>query len=149
MITVADLAQYTFKHIKNIQIRYNDVDINGHVNNAVYHDYFNVGRTTYFDDVLWCKYQKKPDNLSLMKNLIIAQSNTTYVRPVFMHDTICIKTKIIRMGTASIEMLQVVMRGDEVVTINDTTFVCIDQNGKSTPTPEEWKQIIREFENMA
>ena len=35
-----------------IQIRFNDIDGMGHVNNAIYHEYFDTARLEYFHRVL-------------------------------------------------------------------------------------------------
>ena len=42
----------TYKHRCNIQVRYKDIDKQGHVNNAVHLTYFEAARSDYFKKVL-------------------------------------------------------------------------------------------------
>ena len=41
----------SFKHFSPVHIRFNDIDILGHVNNAVQQYYFDIARLDYFRDV--------------------------------------------------------------------------------------------------
>lgn len=41
-----------FKHITPIQIRFNDIDHLGHVNNNAYFAYYDLGKERYIIDVL-------------------------------------------------------------------------------------------------
>ncbi len=128
-----------------MQIRYDDIDVVGHVNNAVYHQYFNLGRIHYFLEVLG-------DNALEKQKVVTAQVNTTYAREVFADDDIQILTKIIRFGIKSMDMLQVLVSQSEegfvLHTFNVTTFVCINAKTHTTETiPAKWKKAIEEFEN--
>ncbi len=40
-----------FKHKLPVQIRFNDIDSLGHVNNAIYLSYFDLGKSAYFQTV--------------------------------------------------------------------------------------------------
>lgn len=128
-----------FHHSVDIQIRFNDLDINGHVNNGVYHSYFDLGRMHFFNDVLREK----------TRTTLIAQVNTTYVKPLLIDDKICIKTKVIRWGNSSFDVLQAIFKQnsdfEELANYNITTFV-YHSNEKPAPIPEEWKTRVAEFE---
>ena len=39
------------KHITAIQIRFNDIDIAGHINNAIYMEYSDLAKMHYFNEV--------------------------------------------------------------------------------------------------
>ncbi|HON53371.1 MAG TPA: acyl-CoA thioesterase [Bacteroidales bacterium] len=140
-----DILQYTFNHAHPIQVRYNDIDLAGHVNNAVYHEFFDLGRTFYFKEVLG----EKP--FTYEQNIVIAQSNTTYVKEVFLEDELQIVSKIIRFGNKSFDMIQALLRntpeGAELTTYNLTTFVCMNYS-KHEPQliPLVWKDKITKFE---
>jgi acyl-CoA thioester hydrolase len=146
ILNVEDILNYSFHHARPVQIRYNDIDIVGHVNNAVYHEYFNFGRMHYFYDTLG-------DDAFAVQEVVIAQTNTTYVRQILIDDEIQILSKIIRFGTKSMDMLQVlVSQSDEgfvLHTFNVTTFVCINTQTHATEViPEKWKNAIETFENQ-
>ena len=40
-----------FRHSLPIQMRFNDVDILGHINNSVYFGYFDLGKSAYFTTI--------------------------------------------------------------------------------------------------
>ena len=40
-----------FRHTLPLQIRFNDVDTLGHVNNTVYFSFYDLGKSSYFQDV--------------------------------------------------------------------------------------------------
>lgn len=142
-----DILQYTFNHGHPIQVRYNDIDLAGHVNNAVYHEFFDLGRTFYFKEVLG----EKP--FTYEQNVVIVQSNTTYVKEVFLEDELQILTKIIRFGTKSFDMLQALVantdEGIVLTTYNITTFVCMNYKLHSPQLiPENWKKKIQKFDSI-
>ena len=61
MNTHALEAQYPFKRKTQVQLRFNDIDALGHVNNSVYFQFFDLAKTEYFAglevdaDINWCK----------------------------------------------------------------------------------------------
>lgn len=138
-MTKEEVREQRFSHSLEIQIRFTDMDMNGHVNNGVYHSYFDMGRMHYFTEVFHAK----------TGNTLIAQVNTSYVKSVLATDTICIKSKIVRWGNSSFDMLQAifVQNADcqELACYNVTTFVHLN-NGKPSPVPDSWKQAVSNFE---
>ena len=48
MNTHALEAQYPFKRKTQVQLRFNDIDALGHVNNSVYFQFFDLAKTEYF-----------------------------------------------------------------------------------------------------
>ena len=40
-----------FHHSIPVQIRFNDIDMLGHVNNTVYFSFFDLGKARYFEEV--------------------------------------------------------------------------------------------------
>lgn len=140
-----DILQYSFNHAHPIQVRYNDIDLAGHVNNAVYHEFFDLGRTFYFKEVLG----EKP--FTYEQSIVIAQSNTTYCKEVFLEDELQIVSKIIRFGNKSFDMLQALLRntpeGSELTTFNVTTFVCMNYKKREPQQiPSPWVTKITAFE---
>ncbi|MDR1760870.1 MAG: acyl-CoA thioesterase [Bacteroidales bacterium] len=141
-----DILNYKFHHARPVQIRYDDIDVVGHVNNAVYHQYFNLGRIHYFLDTLG-------NNALEEQKVVTAQVNTTYVREVLIDDELQILSKVIRFGTKSLDMLQALVslanEGFVLHTFNVTTFVCINSKTHATQAvPAEWKKAIEKFENQ-
>ena len=144
-MTTDEVRQRRFVFESPIQIRYNDIDTNGHVNNGVYHSYYDMGRLGYFDKV----FHGNPFGVN--RNIIIAQVNTTYLREVFKKDVVSVRSTIIRWGNSSFDMLQGLFRqtadGEELVSFNVTTFVSLLYK-KPSPVPQEWKELVEAYESM-
>ena len=138
-----EVKQWQFTFEVPVQIRYTDIDINGHVNNGVYHSYFDLGRIGYFEKIF------NGDLFGENRNVIIAQANTSYLHQVYQKDTLWLKSTIIRWGNSSFDMLQGLFRqtadGQELVSFCVSTFVSL-LYGKPSPVPEEWKELVEDFE---
>ncbi len=84
----------------DIQIRFTDIDMLGHVNNVVLQQYYDLGKVDYFRNVL---------NLPALWNeeaFIAAATSTNYFEEVRVDDVVYVTTKIIKLGTKSITLLQ-------------------------------------------
>ncbi len=69
---------YNLKHFTPIQQRFNDYDILGHVNNAVFQHYFDLARIRYFAEILG-------ENIVGSKySLVMATINIDFHSPVLI-----------------------------------------------------------------
>ena len=132
-----------FNHSLPIQIRFNDIDLAGHVYNAVYQEYFDLARVDYFN--------KSLGNLINWKKtgLVIASIHIDYSIPILLTDKIEIRSKVSEMGNKSLEMIQDIIKiGDsEPAAVGKTILVCFDmQTRSSMEIPETWKEEINRFE---
>src|SRR3990172_2949589 len=87
-----------YKHKTPIQIRFKDVDLMGHVNNANHFTYLEIARAKYFDDVVgeevdWSK-----------EGIILAKSTCNYKIPILFKDKVFVYTKCTRIGNKSFEL---------------------------------------------
>ena len=69
-----------FYHQTPIQIRFNDVDIMGHVNNSVYQNYFDYARLQYFEQVFGYRMDWYD------KALVLVKIEIEYLKPVEMYE---------------------------------------------------------------
>ncbi len=134
-----------FKHCTRIQVRYKDVDKQGHVNNANHLTYFETARVQYFRDVF--KIQIDWDKTGL----ILAHSEITYFEPILLDDEINCYTKITSIGNKSFEISNILTRstnGKETECAKGkSVLVCFDYLQKQTiDMPEKWRNCINEFE---
>jgi len=132
-----------FRHIIPVQIRFNDVDILGHVNNAVHQYYFDYARMQYFDQVLGKELNLK------MNSLIIASVKVDYFSPIPIDDKIEVESRIEMIGNKSITMKQKILSKitGEVKSSSWSVLVAYDVNLNHTiPVPEEWKNSIISYE---
>lgn len=135
-----------FKHTLPIQIRFNDIDLAGHVYNAVYQEYFDLARVDYFKNSLG-------NLLSWTKTgLVIASIHIDYSIPILLTDKIEVRTKVSEIGNKSLEMIQEITKIGETApaAIGKTILVCFNMPSRtSVEIPDSWKENIRKFENSS
>lgn len=134
----------TFKHMTDIQQRFNDFDFLGHVNNAVYQHYFDTARLSYFRDVVGL------DITGNEYSLVMANICIDYFNPIYKQENTAVRTRIEQLGNKSITMLQEILNPDtgQVKSSSRATLVtfCLKDN-KSCEVPGTWKEKIMAFES--
>ena len=132
-----------FSHFIPLQIRFNDIDIMGHVNNAVFQHYFDYARIKYFEDVFgeplcWDKI-----------TLILAGINIDFIHPVHIYHEIGVFSKTTLLGNKSLQMIQEVHKLPENKKMAFSQVALVAYNvpaGNSVTIPDSWKQDIINFE---
>jgi|ERR1035437_1710188 acyl-CoA thioester hydrolase len=134
-----------FKHKTLIQIRFKDVDMMGHVNNANHFTYLEIARAKYFDDVVaeevnWSK-----------EGIILAKSTCDYKMPILFNDKVFVHTKCTRMGNKSFELHYKIIKEEnskEILLAEASSIqVCFDyEKRENILMPEKWKKKIEAFE---
>ena len=127
------------KHKIAVQIRFNDIDLMGHVYNAKYQEFFDLARLSYFEEVL--------GNLISWHNkgLVIASVKVDFVEPTFLNDTIEVETHISSIGEKSLQMFQQLYKNGKAdpACVCTTVMVCYNMKEKfSESIPAEWKTRI-------
>jgi acyl-CoA thioester hydrolase len=132
-----------FKHQVPIQIRFNDIDLVGHVNNAVYQEYFDRARLDYFRE---CFRQEIDWNKT---GFVIASIQVDFFSPVFLEDKITVSTCVESIGEKSLIMVQLLFKeGDtEPAAHGKTVMVSFDYaKRESIEMPGEWIKMLEQFE---
>jgi len=133
-----------FKHITPIQLRFNDFDALGHVNNSVYFSFYDLGKTSYFNEVL-------PDvNLNTEVGVVIANIQVSFLLPVYPGENVAVETAVVEIGNKSFKLLQqlIDLDNNEVKCICHTVMVCFDAKTKTTRhISDTWRKAMAEFEN--
>ena len=131
-----------FRFATPIHIRYADIDVLGHVNNATYFTYFEMARIAYMRDVVgWTGYWK---DLSI----IIAHASCDYKLPLFYGDSVTCRMCVVRFGNKSFDYEYVLVRGeDEIAATGKTTQVTFDYEKQETiRVPDAFRARVVEFE---
>jgi acyl-CoA thioester hydrolase len=131
-----------FKYRIKIPIRFADIDVFGHVNNAIYLTYFEIARSSYWDDIIEWKW----DELGI----IIRRSLVDYLKPIHLNDEIYAYVKTSRIGNSSFDLdyilVKIIDGKEEICTSGQTMCVTFDYKSKlSVPIPE--KQRNKMIEN--
>lgn len=135
--------EYTFYHKTPVQIRFNDVDIMGHVNNSVYQNYFDFARMRYFEEVFGSRVDWYD------KALVLVKIELEYQKPVLMYDFIQVLTKVHYLGNKSLQMVQHLVgeSADDVRCSNKAVLAGFSYTeGDSIHLLDKWKDKINRYE---
>ncbi len=132
-----------FRHSAPMQIRFNDVDVLGHMNNTVYFTLYDTAKADYFTTVRGRQMNWKE------VDIVVANVNCAYIAPIFFGEKIEVLTTCISISEKSFKLLQMIRETDslEPKSICETIMVSFDpQTQKAAPMPEEWKRLLCDFE---
>lgn len=135
-----------FKHSTPIQIRFNDVDVLGHVNNTVYFTYYDTGKAYYFEAVQGEKVEWR--NVET----VIANVNCAYIAPIFFGEDIEVLTRCLSVHDKSFKLLQVIRERNsgQIKSVCETVMVSYDPaTGQSRQLPDFWRDKLNEFEGKS
>jgi acyl-CoA thioester hydrolase len=135
-----------YKHIIPIQIRFCDIDKLNHVNNACYHNYFELGRVNYFNRLFQEKINWDKEGF------VLARTEIDHLLPVFLEDEIYCCTKVIKMGNKSITLKNCIIKksGDGFLECAAGIGILVASdyvNNISIQLPQAWRQLIQTFES--
>ena len=124
-----------------VNIRFSDVDLFGHVNNAVYLTYFEEARVEFFDKIIGYDYNWSK------QGIILARFEVDFIIPVHFREEIFIRTKCSRIGNKSFDLVYEmyhVKDGKEILNSTGTSvMVMFDyEEKKSVVVPKEWRQKL-------
>ncbi|HEX7367863.1 MAG TPA: thioesterase family protein [Pelobium sp.] len=129
-----------------IPIRFSDMDMFGHANNAVYLTYFEQARSAYWKDVISWDWKAT--------GIIVARSEVNYLQPIILEEAIFAYVKTARLGNSSwdIEYVLVCQKEDgslSLRTTGKTVQVAIDyETKKPTPIPKTERELMLKYDNL-
>lgn len=133
-----------FHHSYPLQIRFNDIDSLGHVNNSVYFTFYDLGKSRYFEAV-------KNTSIDWRKaDVVIANVNADFLSPIYSYEQISVETCCTEIGNRSFRIMQRIINTEtgEIKGVCHTIMVGFDvAAGVSAPISDEWKEAICRFEN--
>ena len=140
------MSDFRFHH--PIEVRYGDLDPQGHVNNAKYLTYFEQARIAYLIELgLFAKDQ------SFMEiGVILADVHITYFEPVYFGQNIKVGVHAARLGNKSMTWEQNIVDADtgRELAKGEIILVTYDyQNEKTVSIPAKWRDKISTFENLS
>ena len=130
-----------FRFVYPQEVAFRDLDVFGHVNNAVYLTYLENARIAYLREVLGLD---SVDDLLV----IVANVNIDFRSRASLGETLEIGARTSRIGTKSFD-LDHEIRGPagRSVAAATTTLVTFDYRGDATmPVPDLWRERIEAYE---
>ncbi|MBO4646102.1 MAG: thioesterase family protein [Bacteroidales bacterium] len=136
-------AKYLFS--VPIQIKMCDLDPFAHVNNGVQCNYFDYGRSQYFEKVF-----HQPVDWKTM-DLVLVHIDLDFKSPIKIHDHIICETSIYEFGVKSLKMVQQLRdrQSGTVKTVCHSVLAGFDrETEQAIPIREEYKERITDFEQQ-
>ncbi len=136
-------SQPIFKHTLPLQLRFNDIDLLGHLNNSVYFSFYDLGKSRYFDTV-------KSHHIDWRKaDVVVANVNADFLAPVYATEPIAVQTCTTEIGNRSFKLLQQIINIEtgQVKGVCRSVMVGFNvETGKVDIVTDEWKDGLCRFE---
>ena len=114
-----------------IQVRFSDIDVMGHVNNAVYLSYFEYARVQYFARLLGTTWDWNKNGVLLVRNEVLL----TDVPEIFIY--------VDAIGAKSFTLSYEVKVKDVLVTTGKSVMVSFDSTKNvSIEVPAEMRELL-------
>jgi acyl-CoA thioester hydrolase len=121
-------------HTSHYDIRFRDLDIMGHVNNAVYATYLEQARIDYFNSLL---------NISLGDaNTVIVHIEIDYIKSLKLGDTVDVSITPSSVGNSSLTLDYVLHSNSNKIATARTVQVLLDGDGIPTNIPDQWREKL-------
>ena len=139
------MSQFRFYH--PVEVRYGDLDPQGHVNNAKHLTYFEQARIAYLMELgLFTNDQ------SFMEiGVILADVHITYLEPIYFGQNIKVGVHIVELRNKSMTWEQniVDVESGREIAKGEVIMVTYDyRQEKTIPIPQEWRDKISTFEGL-
>ncbi len=138
-----ELPEINFHHRMGVQIRFNDIDMFGHLNNAVYIQFFDMGKYAYFRQFMTDTFGSEPTAP------VVANINCDFLEPTKIDERLEVLTAITEIADSSMVLQQrIVSSAGRVKCTARTIMVNIDlATGRPTTVSDEWRKKITDYEN--
>lgn len=131
-----------FPHKMEAQLRFNDIDILGHLNNTVYFSLYDMGKARYMEAAgLRNVGVSRPDT-------VIADIHCAYLQPIHFDDRIYVLTRCSEVGDKHYTLQQMLVdQNDNVRSVCETVMVYFNkESGQAESLPQLHRDRIRNYE---
>ncbi|MCI1681590.1 MAG: acyl-CoA thioesterase [Bacteroides sp.] len=136
------MEEITYKHTLPIQLRFNDIDKFGHVNNTVYFSFYDLGKTEYFASVCpHVNWEKE--------GIVVVHIEADFLAQIRATDNVAVQTAVTEIGTKSFHLMQRVIdtKSDEIKCVCRSVMVTYNlEKHESMALTEEWINAICLYE---
>jgi acyl-CoA thioester hydrolase len=136
-----------FRFFHPIEVRYGDLDPQGHLNNAKYLTYFETARINYFVQLGLFK----PGQSFMDIGVIMAEARVTFHAAVQFGTPVKVGVCTSKLGNKSMTVEQNIVNAetDEVLASGQVVLVAFDyRTNKTLPIPREMREAISNFERL-
>jgi len=140
-----NLSLNDFKYKTAIPIRFSDMDLFGHANNAVFLTYFEQARSNYWNEIIRWNWDEM--------GIILAKAEVEFISPVFLTDELFAYVKTSRVGKSSFDIDYILvaenLNNHLIKAKGKTIQVAFDyKSNKPAQIPEVYKNKMIEFDTI-
>ena len=140
-----------FAHAHRIEVRLADTDAMGHVNNAAYLTYFEIGRAAYYEMVTGEPFQLGVHGAK--EGMILAEIRVTYRSQAYYGETLTVETRVDHIGRSSFRMVHRLTTPKSrygparLVAVADSVLVSYDYRAeRAIPVPSALAEALESFQ---
>ena len=135
-----------FRHVYPIDVRFKDIDVFGHVNNAVVFTYFETARVHYMVDIGVRSAHASMNDLAF----IAAHINCNFRLPIFYGQTVEVGSRITKVNRSSLKLEHRLEADGKLAAEGSCILVHYDYTTqRSVPVSIEMRATIKAFENAS
>lgn len=132
-------------HTLPLQLRFNDIDMMGHVNNAVIMEFFDLGKSTYFSE---SGLPVRPDEGDFC--VIVVHVEVDFHSQIRWNDNIAVTTQVTNWGHKSLRVKQQIINLDTQQPCATCSTVMSGYSRSSSSSaliPDEVKERVMRYDN--
>jgi acyl-CoA thioester hydrolase len=133
-----------YRFVLERDVEFRDIDVAGHVNNAVHLTYLETARIRYLIEVLGPQF-------AYAVSLILARIEVDFRSPGRFPETLEIGARVTRLGTKSFDMEHEVRGGDGRLVLEASSVLVAYDYEASAPIeiPEDWRVRLDAYEERS
>ena len=139
------MSEFRFFH--PVEVRYGDLDPQGHLNNAKYLTYFEAARIKYFVHLGLFE----PGDSFMNIGMIMADAHVNFKSAVEYGMNAKVGVRVSRLGNKSMTSEYAILNADtgEELATGSSVLVAYDYRSAQTlPISDEWRKKISEYEGL-
>ena len=134
---------YPFRHSVDLQMRFSDIDMLGHLNNNVYLQFMDLGKSRYFMSVM-------PGGVDFKHiNVVVVNISCDFHAPTYLSEPIAVLTQVTFISEHSFSMEQRIVNTatGEVKCVGRTVMAGFDPaTATSAPIDPAWVAALEAYE---
>lgn len=138
------IPQHHFFHSVDLQTRFNDFDLFGHLNNSIYLQFMDLAKVSYFEAVMG-----KPVDVKGIAAVIV-NINVNFFSPTYFGEPLNALTACVKVSKHSFILEQRIVNPEtgDVKCIATTVMASFDPATATSPELNpEWADALRNFES--
>lgn len=129
-------------HHYSQHVRWDDLDAFNHVNNAAYLTFAQEARS----DFMWFSRQRMGEK-PMLSDMVVARAEVDFIEPIYeVGIDLDIAISVVRLGTASFDLLYVISREGVIFAKVTTVQVAVSmETKKSRPLKDEEREFLSQY----